>query len=475
MNEFLPPLTPIISNWMKNALADRAQIKTLFETYGSPLNLHHLVPFNHNYEAYASVLNKHNLRHLILFARKANKLPTFASEASRLGFGVDTASYRELEQCLQLGCAPEHLVLTAAIKTQRVVELAVANEVLIVVDNEDECVLINQVAESLGKKAQVGIRVSGFEVNGRVLYSRFGFPIKKARDLIITQIGKTFKHLKYIGLHFHLNGYSRQERGAALHATIQCADDLYQHRIRTHFIDIGGGLLINYLAHETQWHTFHQELRQAVQGNRPPITFNNNGLGYQLIDGKIHGEANVYPYYNETPKAQFLEEVLIYKGENGLTNAQMLRERDIQLRLEPGRSLLDQTGMTVAQVVFRKHDSRGDLLIGLDMNRSQLFSSSADFLLDPLIVYQNAPSPALPPAEGAEAGYFVGAFCLEQDVILKRKLPFKRIPQIGDWVAFVNTAGYMMHFYETQAHLFDLATNFVDTTYSETSPTFEQN
>ena len=30
---------------------------------------------------------------------------------------------------------------------------------------------------------------------------------------------------------------------------------------------------------------------------------------------------------------------------------------------------------------------------------------------------------------------------------------------IGDFVAFVNTAGYMMHFFETEAHLFELSQN----------------
>ena len=30
---------------------------------------------------------------------------------------------------------------------------------------------------------------------------------------------------------------------------------------------------------------------------------------------------------------------------------------------------------------------------------------------------------------------------------------------MGDVLLFVNTAGYMMHFFETEAHLFDLSQN----------------
>ena len=38
----------------------------------------------------------------------------------------------------------------------------------------------------------------------------------------------------------------------------------------------------------------------------------------------------------------------------------------------------------------------------------------------------------------------------------------RKLDQIGvidDFVAFVNTAGYMMHFFETEAHLFELSQN----------------
>ena len=38
-------------------------------------------------------------------------------------------------------------------------------------------------------------------------------------------------------------------------------------------------------------------------------------------------------------------------------------------------------------------------------------------------------------------------------------MTLKQLPSIGDVVIFVNTAGYMMHFYETEAHLFKQAQN----------------
>ncbi|MCB0078916.1 MAG: alanine racemase [Anaerolineales bacterium] len=457
MADELPPLTPLTLPWMHETLDDREQINRLFAQYGSPLNLHHLGPFRQNFADYAALLDDLGLDHLIFFARKANKCRAFAAEAGRLGHGVDTASYRELEQALALGVPPERLVLTAAIKARRLIELAVANDVPIMIDNRDECELIDSVAQQHGKQAEVGLRISGFNVDGERLYSRFGVPVDEAVDFIVGVMGQQCSHLRFTGLHFHLNGYSRHERGAALSAAIDVADSLKAQGIETRYIDIGGGLLVRYLAQRNEWEQFMAALRDAQRGRRAPITFGNMGLGLQLIDGELHGEPTVYPYYNETAKVDFLAEVLAHQAPSGGSVAQMLQARDIQIRMEPGRSLLDQCGMTVARVAFRKWDSRGELLVGLEMNRTQLFSSSADFLLDPILIHH----PPNPEPDHGLSGYFVGAYCLEQDVILKRKIRFQQMPAIGDWVAFPNSAGYMMHFYESEAHLFELATNLV--------------
>lgn len=460
LHPYYPPLTPITSPWMHEVVKDHSLLSDLFEQYGcSPINLHHLQPFADNYKAYETVLEKHDLQHTIFFARKANRCKDFAREAARLGFGVDTASYRELKQCLDLGCNADKLICTAAVKTERLVQLALNNDVLMVLDNADECRLVNRLASQLGKKPKVGIRISGFNYKGDKLYSRFGFDIADVVSFIRQCLGveKEFNKLRFDGFHFHLDGYSVKQRGAALLQTIELTDQLQQLDISTSFIDIGGGFLTNYLSDKAEWESFWDVLKKAIQGKRAPLTFRNNGLGYKMINGQLHGSPDVYPYYNETPKEQFLDNVLSFQHKNGETAACLLHKRDIEIRMEPGRSLLAQTGMTIARVAHRKRDARGNWLVGLEMNRSQLSSSSADFLLDPLFIplQSSGTKKELTPV------YFTGAFCLEQDIILKRKIVLPHLPEIGDVTAFPNTAGYMMHFYETESHLLEKTTNLV--------------
>ena len=454
-----PPLTPIINHWMKKVFANHPFLDGLFQKYGSPINILYTDPFEENYEQFAQLFDKHKLSHTIFFARKANRCKIFVKESKRLGFGVDTASYLELKQCLDIGCDPKKLVLTAAVKNEQLVQLALQHHVLIILDNEDECRLVNRIAGELGKTAKIGIRISGFQYNGDKLYSRFGFDTDHVVEFITSHFGRNniFKNLQFAGFHFHLNGYSTEQRSEALLQTIHIADRLKTHNIRTSFIDMGGGILINYLSSQSEWEKFWEELKKAVRGERQPITFGNDGLGYEIIDGNLHGKPDVYPYYNESPKEVFLDNVLSYRNQERETPAELLRERGIEIRIEPGRSLLDQSGFTMAKVIHRKKDSRGNWLVGLGMNRSQLSSSSADFLLDPVYIPTQKKSREM----RSTSVFLTGGYCLEQDIILKRKIVLPCLPEPGDIVCFPNTAGYMMHFYETRSHLFEFSTNLV--------------
>ena len=455
-----PRLTPLVAPWMLTLQQHPALLDRLIQKYHSPLNILCLDPFESNARDFASVFEEQDSRYGILFARKANKCRAFVKRAGAMGIGVDTASHRELEQALEAGVPVSRLVLTAAIKEERALRLALQNDVLIILDNEDECRLVDRLAQSLNCIALVGLRVSGFWIGKSKLYSRFGFDIDQVeafvgRVLVAPDVGS---RLKYCGLHFHLNGYSTAERGVALHACLSLAERMENsYGLRTRFIDMGGGCLVNYLESKAQWEEFDRQLRRAVEGERDPITFNNDGLGYSLIHGEIHGRLATYPYFNETTRKDFLREVLRSRDSNHAEAAvDRARRQDIELRLEPGRSLLDQTGVTIARVAFRKRDSRGDELVGLEMNTSQMQSSSADFLLDPFLIPREGSN-----RSGPVSVYLTGAYCLEGDLLLKRSVEFAQKPEVGDFVLFVNTAGYMMHFNESEAHLFDLAENLI--------------
>ena len=117
----------------------------------------------------------------------------------------------------------------------------------------------------------------------------------------------------------------------------------------------------------------------------------------------------------------------------------------MRLYLEPGRSLVDGCGLTLAEVAFTKTRSDGVPLVGLTMNRIQCRTASDNFLIDPYLVKRT------PPSEEIEV-FLVGAYCIEDELILRRKIRFPRGVAAGDLVALPNTAGYFMHILESASH-----------------------
>ena len=93
--------------------------------------------------------------------------------------------------------------------------------------------------------------------------------------------------------------------------------------------------------------------------------------------------------------------------------------------------------MTVARVEFRKQRSDGTWLIGVAMNRTQMRSTSDDFLVDPLLL---RPSGAGEPTEAIE-GYLVGAYCIERELISWRRFSFPQGVAVGDLIAFPEHRG----------------------------------
>lgn len=434
-------LTPLLHQWIKEFLSNPTALQQAIETYNSPLNIHSLQPFRENIAAYRQVFEELQIKHKIYFARKANKCIAFPIVSAQQGQGTDTASYRELNQCLEAGIAPKDLILTGAVKNEKLLSLAVDHQVTIVLDNEDEWELLKKIVYEKQKKITINIRLGGFIFDGKILPTRFGFSLDDAFKLIQhIHVNEDFIH--FTGLHFHLNGYSVAQRVAAIEQSIQLMDRLKEINIPTYSLDMGGGILMNYLANASEWELFHQELKRAVLGECPELTYQNDPLGMIKVNNQLYGEPTVYPYYNDLHKEKLVKELLT--SQSSIYNRpiyELLNERDIELRMEPGRSLLDQCGITVAKVAFRRKDTEGNWLIGLEMNRTQLRSSSADFLLDPIHLPKEN-------REGEESiyGYLVGAYCLEQEFILRRKIAFKQFPDVGDLIVIPNTAGYMMHF-----------------------------
>lgn len=474
----LPPLTARLEPWMRELLADPEACRNLLEEHGSPLNVHDFSALPRNAAELTDVAEEHGVDLRIFVARKANKTLGLVEASQAAGLGLDVGSERELEQALDLGIPAADIVVTAAIKPPPLLRLALTSGAMLVLDNLDEIAAVDAEIALQGVTPATASSPTASEVPDAPTTdstsdisdtSETSDPVDARRPVALrlaptpsetvspTRFGESARTwrawaesrdpaqdgLRIDGIHFHLHGYDPLARAQALAEAVDLIDALRAHGHRPRFIDIGGGIPMSYLDDPAEWAAFWAAHEDRSSTADSTLTWRGEPL------------RQVYPYHQQVVRGQWLATFLAAEVAPGITAADALRERGLELRCEPGRSMLDGCGMTLARVIQRTTTSDGVPLIGLEMNRTQCRSTSDDFLVDPVLVRTGGP--ASPPADA----FLVGAYCIEAELILRRRLHFPQGVGIGDVIALPNTAGYLMHILESASHQIPLASNLV--------------
>lgn len=421
-----PPLSARTEPWVDRLLADPDTCQGLIKAYSSPVNVLDPAPMEAHINELVAAGARHGVEVKVFFARKANKGLVFVDTVRDAGHGVDVASYNELSQVLGRGVPGERIIVSAAVKTDALLRRAIEAGAVISVDNRGEYERIARLAQ--GETALVAPRLAP---DPEVMPpTRFGERLSDwARHLASPVPG-----IHVVGVHAHLHGYAAADRSAALFECMELIDALRAAGHSPEFIDIGGGVPMSYLDDAEQWEDYQAAIAAQRAGYAAPFTWKADPL------------LTTYPYHQQPTRGRWLDDVLA----GGV--AHELTRRGLRLHLEPGRSLLDGCGLILTEVAFVKTRSDGAPLVGLHMNRTQCRTTSDDYLVDPILVKRT------PASEEIEA-FLVGAYCIEDEVILRRRIRFPQGVSAGDIVAIPNTAGYFMHILESASHQIPLAKN----------------
>lgn len=148
-----------------------------------------------------------------------------------------------------------------------------------------------------------------------------------------------------------------------------------------------------------------------------------------------------YPYWNKYSKECFLIELLNTEIENNKSVLQFCKDNQIQLIIEPGRSLLDQAGITIFRVSHTKQTLDSQDIINVEGNINELSEQwfNTDFLIDPLLIKKKKGI-----KKEKYSGYVAGNLCLENDFLSWHRVQLDHKPERGDLLIYINTAGYQM-------------------------------
>ena len=452
--------TPKLNQETKNIIENREQLKELANCYGSPLNILFPNVMDKNISNFKETLKKHHLSGKIYYAHKCNKSNSFLKQALENQINVDVASLEELKSALSNGFTGDKIEATGP-KNDDFIILGIRHNIIFNVDNLEEIKKINYFKEKIHTKNKIRIllRLNGFKSEETKIInrnSRFGTP-KSQVNKLIKYVQENDKNLEIIGISFHLDTVNAKEKILAIENCIEIFEEMFEKGLNPYVLDIGGGFKVNYIKSQEEWDNSISELKEAILSGNNDLTWNNTSFGLRAEKGVLRGILNIHDYYNEITGSKLLDEILsskLSKFQNREVG-EILSENMIELYIEPGCSLLDGAGINIAKVNFVKENENGDYLVGLDMKRSDLLIGEQEMFVDPILISDSKEE------SNGKGVFFIGNLCMENDIIFKRKIFTNKIPQSGDLIVFVNTAGYFMDFDQSHTIKQKIATKVV--------------
>ena len=387
----------------------------LFAVFDAPVNVLFSKNLTTNIKKYKDIFVSYKMGNNIFFSCKSNKSLAFLKICAQNGCGIEVSSIYELKDALKF---TNKIISSGPAKTIDYLELSIDNDVIISVDDLVELKKIRKI----NKFTKVFLRINDIVDN---MTSRFGINIGQINECL-----RIIKHSKIeiIGFSFHINNYNLDDRIYAIRKIIKLSE---KYDIKIKYIDIGGGFPSNYCNKED----YEKFLKQV----KPNMFFKQKRFN------------DFYTYYSDISNEKSLEYIL--SSVSNILN-------DIQIIIEPGRSLLNNCGISIYKVEYLKDLSNGEKIIVTNGNINCLSEQwfNTDYLVEPILYKRNKDSRKINKPIFAS---IAGNLCLEQDMITWRKIKFDFLPEPGDYLIYYNTAGYQMDSNESNFHKIPLVKKFI--------------
>ena len=361
--------------------AEDVALKTIAEAVGTPFYCYSTATLERHYKVFSSHFEPQEAK--VCYAVKTNSNVAVLATLARLGCGADVVSEGEIRLALRAGMRAQDIVFSGVGKTAQEMRYALEQDIFqFNVESEPELQLLNHVAQQLGKRARIAIRVNPdvdprthAKISTGMKETKFGVAMSDAARVYAK--AATLPGIAVQGVSVHI-GSQLTTLEPFVQAFARVRDFVLELRAKGHDIntlDLGGGLGIPY-----------------GQGEPP------------LPDA-----------YAEVAKRETA-------GLNCL------------LIFEPGRVLTGNAGILVAEVIYVKHgENKRFLVVDAAMN---------DLIRPTLYDAYHEIVPVKQPVAGAVLSPMdvVGPVCETGDIFAEaRKLPPL---QSGDLVAFRSCGAY---------------------------------
>ena len=231
---------------------EETPVDSIVEKIGTPVYIYSRKFFKSRFAEFTKAFSE--IDHKIFFSVKSNFNINVIRIFYNAGAGLDVNSAGEFFRAVKAGAKPADMILTGVGKTAEEIELGLKENVMLIkAESFDEIVLINKIAEHLGRIAPLAIRVNPDVdaethpyISTGLSENKFGINSKDA-FAAFREAGK-MKNVKLTGIDMHI-GSQITSVSPYVEAVNKLAEDFFKLKeagITLEHFDIGGGMGIRY-------------------------------------------------------------------------------------------------------------------------------------------------------------------------------------------------------------------------------------
>ncbi|HEY2513522.1 MAG TPA: alanine racemase [Polyangiaceae bacterium] len=367
---------------------DGVPIEQLVAKHGSPLFVFSQRTLVARYRELRDAFTRRYPKVRIAWSYKTNYLEAIARTFHREGAWGEVVSPFEYAKALRAGVPAERIHFNGPFKPDEALAEAARGSSPIHVDNFDEIVRLERIAEQTGTRPRVAVRVN-MAIDGLPHWSRFGLNLESGQAREAAARIAASERLELVGLHTHIGTFILDPNAYKVAASklARLANEIRAaHGIKLTFLDLGGGFA-----------SPNTLKGQYLQGEQTSPSF------ARYADALCDGLAEIDYPTKELPT----------------------------LVLETGRALVDEAGTLVSSVVATKRLPGGERALVIDAGVNLLFTS---------FWYKHDVVPAQEFRGTPEPTVIYGPLCMNIDVMRDSV----QLPPlgVGDKVAFRNVGAY---------------------------------
>ena len=289
-------------------LIDKISVDRIIKTFGTPVYCYSYKQIKENILKFQKNFIK--TKPLICFAVKANNNIRILSEIGKLGLGADVVSKGELLAALKSKIKPKKIVFSGVGKTYDEIMFATKKNILLInAESKSEIDTIVKIAKKTKRVIDIGIRLNP-NVDAKTIkeittgknINKFGLNEKEVIELVNTYKNSKQINIKCLSVHIGSQITSHVPYIRMLKSVQKIID---KSNFAFEYIDLGGGMGINY------------ELNAK--------TLNYSRYAKQVV--------------------------------------KFIKKNNVKIILEPGRSIIGNTGYLLAKIIYIKKTRKINFII----------------------------------------------------------------------------------------------------------------